>query len=190
MCQRTSIYGSEEASTKPSPFCINVLRSRLQQRPQNVNTEASSDPTTSSQLIIVTVIRNLGMMEKAKNEKGVRVFERPDLVGLLMDDMKHELEVMRIKLKRLETNNEHLRNQVYRLQQGTQNVNVEAFSDDDEYVPPSRIATYETPSLSKRRALSSRASRAARLLQELEVDLIEDEFGEEFDDELKGFSTS
>ena len=52
------------------------------------------------------------------------------------------------------------------------------------------MVTYETLSLSKRRALSSRASRAARLLQELEVDLMEDEFGEEFDDELKGFSTS
>ena len=56
------------------------------------------------------MIRNLGIIEKAKNEKGVRVFKRPDLVSLLIDDIKNELKVIRIKLKRLETNNEHLRN--------------------------------------------------------------------------------
>jgi len=61
------------------------------------------------------VIRNLRIIEKVKNEKGVRVFKRPNSVSLLIDDIKNELKVIRIKLKRLETNNEYLRNQVYRL---------------------------------------------------------------------------
>ena len=61
------------------------------------------------------MIRNLRIIEKAKNEKGVRVFKRPDLVSLLIDDIKHKLKVIRIKLKQLKTNNEYLRNQVYRL---------------------------------------------------------------------------
>ena len=37
-------------------------------------------------------------------------YDEVNLVSLLIDDIKHELEVIRIKLKRLETNNEYLRN--------------------------------------------------------------------------------